>query len=144
LLCVLGITISGSILLPRLLGARQRANEANARATLESLRRSIKEFEADCHAFPKALTDISARTAPKTGLVWTGAAAVEKPINPSEWKGPYVEEWPEHPPLPVNKLTGGNQEGTDWIYNPPGKPLGTVIIGGVTGRDSTGQLFSEW
>jgi len=138
------LVVMPAIVVPRVLGARQRAKEANARATLDSLRNAVKEFEADCHVYPKSLGDISTKTAPKMGLVWTGTAVVEKAINPDDWKGPYVEEWPAHPPLPINKLTGGNREGTDWICNPPGKPLGTVVIGGVTGHDSAGKPYSEW
>ncbi len=133
-----------AIVLPRVLQARQTAKEAEARATLQSLRNSVKEFEADCHVYPRLLADISAQSAPNTGLVWTGTAVEERPINPKDWKGPYIEELPRFPPLPINSLTGANEEGMDWIYNPPGKPLGTVRIGGVTGNDSAGTPYSEW
>lgn len=137
------VAVVAAIVLPRALGARQRANEANARSTLEELRLAVREFQSDCGSYPKALTDLTARSAPKTGLVWTGTATAERAINPTDWKGPYLDNLAEGT-VPVNKLTGGSAEGTDWIYNPPGEPLGTVIIGAVMGLDSHGTPFTEW
>jgi len=137
------IAIVAAIVLPRVLGARQRANEANARSTLEEIRKAVKEFEADCGAYPAALTDLTVRTAPSSGIVWTGSGTGTRTIDSLDWKGPYLENLASGQ-LPLNKLSGGSAEGTDWIYNPSGEPLGTVRIGGVTGNDSNGKPFSEW
>ena len=137
------IAIVAAIVLPRILGARQRANEANARSALQELRKAVKEFEADCGVYPALLTDVSARTAPANGIIWAGTGTGTRTINSLEWKGPYLDQVGAGM-LPQNRLTGGSAEGTDWLYNPAGEPIGTVRIGGVTGNDFSGKPFTEW
>jgi general secretion pathway protein G len=137
------IAIVAAIVLPRVLGARQRANEANAKSSLEELRKAVKEFEADCGAYPNALTDLSVRTCPATGIIWTGTGTGTRSISSLDWKGPYLDNLASGS-LPSNKLSGGAAEGTDWLYNVSGEPVGTVQIGAVTGNDSSGKPFSEW
>ena len=142
LLVVVLIAIIAAIVLPRVLGARQRANETNARNTLDEMRKAVKAFEADCGAYPAALSDLSVRTAPSSGVIWTGTGTGTHSIQSSDWKGPYLDLAAGL--LPENHLTGGSAEGTDWLYNPSDAPLGTVRIGGVSGSDSRGVPFSEW
>jgi len=122
---------------------RYRADEAEARAALEDLRYAVKEFEGDTGTYPRSLRDLSARTAPESGLVWNGTAAAARPISRLRWRGPYLEALGDRE-LPVNRLTGGSKEGVDWIYETSGLRLGSVSIGGVTGNDSAGEPYSEW
>ncbi len=136
------IAIVAAIVLPRVLGARQRANEANARSTLEEMRKAVKEFEADCGAYPSVLSDLTVRTSPASGIVWTGTGTGTRTIDSLDWKGPYLDNLGAGL-LPINKLTAGSAEGTDWMYDTT-TLLGTVSMPAGLGNDSSGKPFSEW
>lgn len=143
LLVMVIIAIIAAIVLPRVLGARQRANESNARSTLQEMRKAVKEFEGDCGSYPSNLTDLTLRAAPSSGIIWTGTGTSTRSIKSTDWKGPYLDQVAAGQ-LPLNRLTGGSAEGADWLYNPSGEPLGTVRIGGLPGTDYSGKPFSEW
>ena len=135
-LLLLLLSILTSMVLPRVLGGRSRSPESTARATLEMLRGGVAKFKADTGVFPASLSDLAADKPPKAGIR-------EAPIDPKDWKGPYVRP-AFGGRLPPNDLRRGRDRSGDWIYNPPGKPLGTVVIDGVPGLDSAGKPYSEW
>jgi general secretion pathway protein G len=137
------IGILAAIVLTRVLGGRVRANEANARGSLDQLRKAVGEFESDCGAYPMKLTDLTLHTAPSTGVVWAGTGTGSRSIPASQYKGPYLPLQSGY--LPVNKLTGGSAEGTDWTYDNSTILLGTVSMpSSLTGNDTSGTPFSEW
>ena len=136
------IAIVASIVLPRVLGARQRANETNTRNSLDEMRKAVKEFEADCGAYPATLADITARTAPSSGIVWVGTGTGTRTIDSLDFHGPYLDNMADGV-LPVNLLTHGSAEGTDWIYNTT-TMLGMVSLPPGLGNDSNGFPYSNW
>ena len=145
LLVVMVIAILAALVFTRIFIARQRANESNVRGNLRELRRAVKMFEADMGAYPVELDDVCTVTPPEQGLVSQGDSVATIALTADQkknFKGPYYE-YPSHT-LPVNLLTHGNAEGTDWIYE-KGTPadLGWVK-NGTPGNDSTGVPYSEW
>ena len=142
------IAILAAIVLPRILAARQKANEANARSTLEGLRKGVKEFESDMGFYPAELTDVvlAPGGTPAAGKVWGGASAGWQDftgvVDTDSYRGPYVEVQTAGE-LPANKLTGGNAIGADWQYDLTNQH--SVMMGtAATGTDTTGIPYGEW
>jgi len=145
LLVVVIIGILAALVLTRIFIARQRANETAVRANLRELRNAVRMFENDMGAYPVNLADVCAKTVADQGLLVAGNTiktvtfTEEQKLN---FKGPYYNypTWQ----LPPNALTGGNAEGTDWIYFKESAATVGTVQNGAPGRDSNGLPYSEW
>ena len=142
------IAILAAIVLPRILAARQKANEANAKSTLEELRKSVKEFESDMGFYPAELTDVvlAPASTPAAGKVWGGSSTGFQDytgvVDANSYRGPYVEVQTAGT-LPVNKVTGGEAIGADWVYDLTSNKVVTMGTA-ATGDDTTGVPYADW
>ncbi|HZH98509.1 MAG TPA: prepilin-type N-terminal cleavage/methylation domain-containing protein [Fimbriimonadaceae bacterium] len=87
LIVIIVIAILGGIAIPKMRDSRQASQEASVRQQLKLLRNAVEQFEADTSRYPKALSDLSATTAPATGY---NGGGLERSISPSSWRGPYL------------------------------------------------------
>jgi len=139
------IGVLASLVFLRLLSVRRLAQEANVHATLRELRHAVKLFESDVGAYPPNLKAVTATAPPSTGLHLAGGSVQVVTLSEEQkkrWAGPYLET--HNGNLPVNLLSGGNQEGTDWIYesSDPAE-IGNVRLD-IPGTDSTGVPYNSW
>ena len=145
LVVIVIIGILAAIIFLRLLSIRHRAHEVEVRATLRQLRHAVKWFEADVGAYPPSLIAVTAAGPPATGLHLAGHRVDTVTLSDAQkkgWGGPYLETTDNK--LPMNMLSGGNQEGEDWLYidDDPAE-VGNVRIQ-VPGLDTTGVPYTVW
>ncbi|MFQ5808549.1 MAG: type II secretion system protein [Armatimonadota bacterium] len=139
LLVVVVVGLLATIVIPRLMGAGREAKEANLRSTLQQLRSSIALFRSHTGAYPARLSDLQAPPGvpPATGLDDAGAPVI---LNSADYQGPYMA--PNRPTIPFNVITGGNMEGTDWIYTTSPPRVGAVHA--APGPAADGSDYSTW
>lgn len=145
LLVITIIAILAAVAFTRIFISRQRATEAQARGTLRELRRAVKMFESDMGVYPASLADVCRKNPPDQGLVAAGSSVRTVTFSPAQkldYKGPYCD-YPAYV-LPINKITGGSEEGTDWVYVTDDVATLGVVRNGAPGRDSNGVPYSEW
>lgn len=128
LIVIAVIAILASIVVPRLMGAGREAREASLKAHLHELRMTVNLSEAHCGDHPSQLADIMAASAPASGGTGVGIIA-------DDYRGPYLTT-PDMA-LPKNPITGGNTEGTDWLYV---KMSGRIRAKAGTARDGTNYI----
>jgi len=75
------------IVIPRVMGAGRRANEASLQGNLRQLRAAIEIFHDDTDAFPASLQDITAMTPPPSGVDTDGNVIA---ITADSYRGPYL------------------------------------------------------
>jgi general secretion pathway protein G len=102
------IAVLALIVIPRVLGAARRSNEAALRADLRNFRVAIERFQADCGGYPPRLDDI---------MAWKGenlSAAVDgtgHDLDLSSYRGPYLRTGDML--LPRDPMTNRR----DWRYD---------------------------
>lgn len=101
LVVIIIIAVLAAIAIPKFVNSGQRSREAALKADLKLYRNAIELFSNDTGAFPNALSDLTATTAPANGKDSTGAA---KTITATDWKGPYLQSV-EKDPLSGNAFT---------------------------------------
>jgi general secretion pathway protein G len=94
LVVIVVLAVLAAIVLPKFLGAGQRSKEAALKSDLKILRNAISLFLTDTGAYPAALADLAATSAPASGLDSAGSS---KNITAADWNGPYIEELPNDP-----------------------------------------------
>ena len=87
LVVVVLIAVLASIAIPKFMNSGLRSREAALRADLKLYRNAVELFTNDCGASPATLADLTATTAPVSGL---DPAAGVKTINAADWNGPYL------------------------------------------------------
>jgi prepilin-type N-terminal cleavage/methylation domain-containing protein len=108
LVLMIVIGIIGCIIIPQILGATRRANEAALRGDLRTFRVAIERFQADCGAFPPQLNDI---------MVWNGehisgpVDGLGRSVDRSAYRGPYLRTGDML--LPFDPFT----DRRDWNYD---------------------------
>ncbi len=117
------------IIIPRLLGTGRKAKEAALRGQLQTIRKAIEQFSAECGDFPASLDQLQTR--PAAGAV--GGNGI--PLDVDSWTGPYLRTTDGG--LPVDPFTGDN---TSWDYTPStgeihsGSPLNSLA----------GDPYADW
>jgi type II secretory pathway pseudopilin PulG len=129
LLVVMGIL--ALIVIPRVLGAARRSNEAALRGDLRNFRVAIERFQADCGGYPPRLDDI---------LAWRGqdvsasADGAGHSLDLGSYRGPYLRTGDML--LPCDPIT----DGRDWRYD---SAAGEVHS--ASGRVGTnGTPYTSW
>lgn len=139
------IALLAVIVMPRILGAKQRAKETRAKEHLRIVRNGVKLFEGDVGAYPVDLAAVASTTPPTQGVVASGENTQVITLNDEQktgWHGPYFET--SNSQLPVNDVTGGRTEGKDWVYyTTPTSRLGKVV-NGASGSDFEGTPYTDW
>ena len=132
LIVIVVIAVLAAIVVPRLLGAGRASKESSLRAHLKEVRDAVALFQAHCGPYPGDLQDICEPT----------FANVTDPANgitfgEADWQGPYLTTPDGN--LPSNPVTGGNAEGTDWLYDAP-----TGSVSAAAGTSLDGGDYSTW
>jgi type II secretory pathway pseudopilin PulG len=109
LIVILVISIIAMLVVPRLLGARRRAKEAQLLADLKQLRDSIERFEATTGAWPPDIHDVTAANPSAISADFDGRGGY---VDRSAYDGPYLvvngDPW-----LPLDPFT----QQDDWNYD---------------------------
>src|SRR5437016_14056313 len=74
LIVIIVIAVLAAIALPRFINSGLRSKESSVKADLRHYRNAVLLFSNDCGAWPAALSDLTATSAPANGLDSTGAA----------------------------------------------------------------------
>ncbi len=101
MIVVLIIGVISSIAVPNLIRAGLKGKESALKADLKLYRAAVEMFRTDTGAYPAAIADLAATTAPGSGKDVNGAA---KAITATDWKGPYVPSV-DNDPVSGNVLT---------------------------------------
>ncbi len=94
LVVIIIIAVLAAIAIPKFVNSGQRSREAALKADLKLYRNAIELFVNDTGAYPSALSDLTATTAPASGK---DAAGTAKTITASDWKGPYLQSIEKDP-----------------------------------------------
>lgn len=125
------MAILALIIIPQILGATRRSNEAALRGDLRNFRTAIERFQADCGGYPPRLDDIFAWSG---SHVSAGVDGAGHDLDLSSYRGPYLRTGDML--LPYDPITNRR----DWRYS---SATGEVHPGAdSTGTD--GRPYSEW
>jgi general secretion pathway protein G len=129
LIVIVVIAILAVLIIPRLLGTGRKAKEAALKGQLQTLRKAIEQFSAECGDFPADLNQL--QTQPGDGD--PGGNGIS--LDATSWSGPYMTTTDGG--LPKDPFTGDN---TSWAYDPT---TGDVHSGSdLTSLD--GGPYSDW
>lgn len=124
------VAILSAVILPKFADQGRRSKENALKADLTLLRTAIGNFQNDTGLFPAALSDLTAATAPATGLNASGASIA---IPANSWHGPYVNKM-----IPADPVSG-----SAFLYTTSGTSTGQVT-GSAGGNALDGTAYSTW
>jgi type II secretion system protein G len=128
LIVIIIIAVLAAVVVPKFANSGIRSKEAALRSDLKVMRNAVDLFKSDTGAFPAALADLAAASAPAKGKDKDG---VDKTITSTDWKGPYMEEIKKDP------VSGGN-----YTYSTTSPNVGKVSA--PAGTASDGSDYSTW
>ena len=94
LVVIVVLAVLAAIVLPKFMNSSTRNKESALKSDLKLLRKAISYFQTDTGAYPSALADLEATSAPANGLDLSGA---QTKITAGDWHGPYLESIPDDP-----------------------------------------------
>ena len=101
LVVIVIIAVLALIAIPKFVDAGRRSKEGSLRSDLALLRSAVATYQTDTGAYPTALADLTATTAPANGV---SSAGQPTPISASDWHGPYITNG-----IPTDPVTSGTQ-----------------------------------
>lgn len=119
------IAVMAAIVVPKFASRGQQSRETALKSDLKLLRNAVQMFQTDTDAFPESLDDLTATTAPDSGINSKGASVA---IVAGTWKGPYIQG--EVPTDPISNK--------DFKYS-----RGTITSTG-TGKALDGTKYTTW
>jgi len=129
LVVIVIIAVLALIAIPKFVDAGKRSKEASLKSDLSLLRSAIATYQTDTGAFPTALTDLTATTAPANGVTSAGATQA---ISASEWHGPYLQSGiPTDPVMPTATQFSYTGTGTTNIGTVKSTSTATGLDGNV-------------
>lgn len=126
------IALLSAVATPQFIGSYNRSRENALRSNLAVVRSAVAMFYQDTGAFPNALSDLSALTAPANGKNRNGGTAI---IAALDWRGPYL--------ISVPNDNVSNAAFTYYTATSGINSVGTVRSS-MTGNDSAGVAFSTY
>jgi len=129
LVVIVVLAVLAAIVLPKFTSSGKRSKEAALKSDLKLLRNAVNLFYTDTGAYPKALSDLSATSAPAKGLDSTGA---EVSITATDWHGPYIDSVPNDP-----------VSGSAFTYGTASPNVGKVTSS-ASGNALDGSAYSSW
>ena len=121
------IAVLALIAIPKFQDAGKRSKESSLKSDLSLLRSAIATYYTDTGAYPTALTDLTATTAPANGVSSTGTAVA---ISASDWHGPYIQSGvPTDPIMPPGTQFTYTGTGTTGIGNVKSTSTATGLDG---------------
>jgi type II secretion system protein G len=124
LIVIIIIAVLAAIAIPKFADSSQRSKEAALHADLKLYRNALELFKADTGAYPAALADLAATSAPSNGV--DPSSGSSKAIIASDWKGPYLQSL-ENDPVSENAFNYSTTAGS---------------VGAVT--SSAGSPYDSW
>lgn len=97
LIVIIIIAVLAAVVVPKFTQSSTKSKEAALRADLKIIRNAVELFRADCGSYPESTSSLSSTTAPPTGK---DSAGTDIPIEPADWKGPYLDS------SPIDPMTG--------------------------------------
>jgi general secretion pathway protein G len=129
LIVIVIIAVLAAIAIPRFMDAGTRSKEASLKGDLKILRDGVELFHNDTGAWPAALSDLEATTAPASGKDSAGGA---KAITAADFKGPYMQAVPTDPIA-----------GAAFTYSVTSPTVGKVTSS-ASGNALDGSAYSSW
>lgn len=129
LIVIIIIAVLAAIAIPKFSNSSLRSKESALKGNLKITRDAVDLFKADTGAFPAALTDLAATTAPTAGLDSTGTS---KNITAADFRGPYVQA------VPTDAVDGGA------LGYATASPNVGKITAHATGASSDGSDYGTW
>jgi prepilin-type N-terminal cleavage/methylation domain-containing protein len=129
LVVIVVIAVLAGIAIPKFVNAGIRSKESTLRADLQLYRTAVSSYLNDTGAYPAALTDLTATSAPASGYDSSGNT---KTITSTDWKGPYLASQ-QNDPVSGNALT----------YSTTSPNVGKVTSS-ASGNASDGTAYSSW
>jgi prepilin-type N-terminal cleavage/methylation domain-containing protein len=108
LIVITVIAILSMLVIPRAMGARRHAKEAQLRGNLKQLRDAIERFEGTTAAWPPSLADVMATSGDAISADFDGAGGS---VDREAYDGPYLVTGDGQ--LPKDPFTGA----ADWNYD---------------------------
>ena len=124
LIVIIIIAVLAAIAIPKFANSSQRSKDAALHADLKLYRNAIELFKADTGAYPAALADLAATTAPANGV--DSSTGATKAINSSDWKGPYLQAVENDP-----------ENGAAFTYSTTSPSVGAIT-------SSAGAPYNTW
>ncbi|RYG22751.1 prepilin-type N-terminal cleavage/methylation domain-containing protein [bacterium] len=129
LIVIVVLAVLAAIVIPKFADSSSRGKESSLKANLKIVRNAVELFKNDTGAYPAALSDLSASSAPASGK---DSAAATKTITAGDFKGPYLSSVPNDP-----------VSGSALTYSVASGTVGKVSAS-ATGSDSAGTAFSTY
>ncbi|HVL38259.1 MAG TPA: type II secretion system protein [Fimbriimonadaceae bacterium] len=129
LIVIIILAVLAAIAIPRFMDSGIRSKEASLRGNLKLIRNAVELFQNDTGAFPSALADLAATTAPANGKDTAGA---NKSISSGDYKGPYLQAIPNDP-----------VSGNAFNYSTTAGSVGKVTSS-ASGNGLDGTAYSTW
>jgi general secretion pathway protein G len=120
------------VIVPKLLGAGQRGEEAALQADLNTLRDAISRFHDDTSLYPMRLADLAATIAPGQGLNDEGQ---DRALTSVAWHGPYLKS------VPTDPISGMEFH---YLTAPDAEHQTGAVRSSAAGTASDGTLYSHW
>jgi len=129
LIVIVVLAVLAAIVIPKFNDSGTRGRESSLRANLKVVRNAVELFKTDTGAYPAALADLAATTAPANGKDNSGT---QKAITAADYKGPYVAE------VPNDTISGSAM-----TYSVASGTVGKVSSS-ATGNDTSGTAYSTY
>lgn len=121
------IGLIAAMAVPNVLSSSRRSRDDAMRANLAVVRAAVDAFRNDTGLYPSALANLSATSAPATGIdPSTGSSAS---LTSSDWRGPYLRVVPNDI---VSNAAFGYTSTTG------------VVLPSATGNDARGVAYSTY
>lgn len=136
LIVIIVIAVLAAIALPKFINSGLRSKEAALRSDLKLLRSAYERFLADTGAAPVNLRHMASEAPIDKGydpVAAAGGSLVLKPISPSDWHGPYIDEIPSDP------VTGD-----DFVYDLTSAAPNKPICSGNSSASLDGTSYKTW
>jgi prepilin-type N-terminal cleavage/methylation domain-containing protein len=131
LIVITVIAILALLVVPRAMGARRKAKEAQLRGNLKQLRDGIERFEATSAAWPPALDDLMASTGSDISADFDGRGGS---VDRMAYDGPYLVTGSGG--VPPDPFTGAD----DWNYD----NASGAVHSSSTLTSMSGSAYSTW
>ncbi|MFB3881457.1 MAG: type II secretion system protein [Armatimonadota bacterium] len=131
LIVITVIAILALLVVPRAMGARRKAKEAQLRGNLKQLRDGIERFEATTAAWPPTLSDLMASSGSDISADFDGRGGS---VDRTAYDGPYLVTGSGA--IPPDPFTGAQ----DWSYdNATGEVHSSSTLTSITG-----SAYNSW
>jgi type II secretion system protein G len=129
LIVIIIIAVLAAVAIPKFANSGTRSKESALRAELRQMRNAVELFRNDTGAFPNALADLAATTAPAQGKNSDGT---NRAITAADFKGPYISAISKDP-----------TNGLDFDYSVASGSVGRVRSAN-TNTSSDGTAYNTW